>query len=351
MTQRRAKLIRALQVVSVASSVAFLLCLLTPGVAFADDCETDPLNAADCMRTPGPRRTMTTTIGVTATASTVATNVLSSEEGPESTEEEEEEEEKEEEPAEEDPCAGERAKFELEKANLRVLLASRAKMDSFLTFLDNEYENTRQSAYWSGAVDIAMLAGSVFGRAARAGMGWAVQRTLMQNIGVSLATAFGKQVAKGILNDMTAAGITPESIAKMTEGSVQSNLMKKIISDAVLKDQMQTLGQGLDPNGPVYNAVERGVKTNWAGPAANLYGDTMSLLSIGKGMWSGKQRLEMIRAQMSKVRSHLSQLESDIEDTRMEVDLTKHSLGLCESSERYQRYLRRQAVLKLPSMG
>lgn len=350
MTKRRTKLIRALQVLSVASSMAFFLCLLTPGVAFADDCETDPLNAADCMRTPGPRRTMTTTIGVTATGSTVATNVLSGEEGSEE-EEEEKEEEREEEPSEEDPCAGEREKLALGKAKLRALFASQAKLNSFLTFLDNEYENTRQSAYWSGAVDVAMLAGSVFGRAARAGLGWAVERTLMQNFGVSLATAFGSNLAKGILNDLTAAGITPEGLKKMAEGSAQTEVIKQIITDAVTEDQMQTLGRGLDPNGPVYRAVKEGVQSNWAKPAADLFGDTMSLLNLGKGMFSGKKRLEMIRAQMSRVREHLFKVESDIEDARMDVDLAKHSLGLCEGSERYQRYLRRQALLKLPSIG
>ncbi len=350
MTGRRRKLLRALRILSAASSLAFLLCLMLPGVAFADDCETDPLNAADCMRTPGPRRTMTTAIGVTATGSTVATNVLS---GGEGTQEEggEKEERREKEPSEEDPCAGEREELALGKAKLRALFASQAKLNSFLTFLDNEYENTRESAYWSGAVDVAMLAGSVFGRAARAGLGWAVERSLMQNIGVSIATAFGSNLAKGILNDLTAAGITPEGLKKMAEGSAQTEIIKQIITDAVTEDQMATLGRGLDPNGPVFKAVKEGVQTNWAKPAADLFGDTMSLLSLGKGMFSGKRRLEMIRAQMRRVRELLSKLESDIEDARMEVDLAKHSLGLCEGSERYQRYLRRQALLKLPSMG
>jgi hypothetical protein len=293
---------------------------------------------------------MTTTIGVTSTATTVATNVLSGEETAEGGEEEEEAEE-EEEPVEEDPCAGERQEFKLGKAKLRALLASRAKLLSYLTFLDNEYEDTRQSSYWSGAVDVAMLGGSVFGRAARAGLGWAVNRTLMQNIGVSLATAFGSNLAKGILNDLAAAGITPEALQKMTEGSVQTETIKQIITDAVTEDQMQILGRGLDPNGPVYQAVRRGVKTNWATPAADLFGDTLSLLNMGKGMFTGAKRLEAIRAQMSKVRRHLTDLELEIEDVRMQVDLAKHSLGLCENSERYQRYLRRQAFLKLPSMG
>ena len=52
------------------------LSLLLPASAYADDCLTDPLNAADCMRTPGFRPVISVIISVGGTLATILVNLL-----------------------------------------------------------------------------------------------------------------------------------------------------------------------------------------------------------------------------------------------------------------------------------
>jgi hypothetical protein len=324
--------------------------------AFADDCLRDPLNAADCVRTPGARQVITTGIGVAGTAGVVIQNVINGE----TTETEEgEEEEEEEKPAKvkekdvpgEDPCSGDRQRFNIARGNLRSLLASREQVQNYLTMLDTQYENARQSSYWNGAVNVGMLGGSVFGRAIRGAIGWTVARSLAQNVAVSMTTALGSGVASQVLQTLAGAGIKPEDLVTGTLDAGRNEFIKDAIQDAVMRDQMRILGRGLDPNGPVYQAVQRGVKTNWAGPAADLFGDTMSVLNTGAGIIDGVQKLEGIRGLMSKVRARLSSIDLDLMDARSEIELSQHSLDLCLNSESYAKYLRRLAFSRLPSQG
>jgi len=53
-----------------------LFMLLIPMGVYADDCISDPLNAADCMRTPGFRQGITIGLGVTATTGVILTNII-----------------------------------------------------------------------------------------------------------------------------------------------------------------------------------------------------------------------------------------------------------------------------------
>ncbi len=320
-------------------------------IVFADDCKRDLLNAADCLRTPGTRQVITTGIGIAGTGGVVIQNVLNG--GKTETEETEEkpEKEKEEDFPGEDPCSGERGDFNIARANLRGLLASREQIQNYLTMLDTQYENARQSSFWNGAVNVAMLGGSVFGRAARGAIGWTVGRSLAQSVTVSIATALGSTVAKQVLQTLAGAGINPEDLVTGPLDSARNEVIKDAIQDALIRDQMRILGRGLDPNGPVYQAVRSGVKTNWAIPAADLFGDTLSVLSTGVGILDGAKKLEGIRGLMSKVRSRLSGIDLQLMDVRADIELSQHSLDLCMNGESYARYLRRVAFSRLPSQG
>ncbi len=320
-------------------------------IVFADDCERDPLNAADCLRTPGTRQVITTGIGIAGTGGVVIQNVLNGGKTETGETEEKPEKEKEEDFPGEDPCSGERGEFNIARANLRSLLASREQVQNFLTMLNTQYENTRQSSYWNGAVNVAMLGGSVFGRAARGLLGWTVARSLAQNVAVSMATALGSTVAKQVLQTLAGQGINPEDLVTGSMDSGRDAIIKEAIKDAVIRDQMKILGRGLDPNGPVFKAVMNGVDTNWATPAADLFGDTLSVLSTGVGIMDGAKKLEGIRGLISRVSSRLSSIDLDLMDARSEIELSQHSLDLCKNGESYARYLRRVAFSRLPSQG
>jgi hypothetical protein len=196
-----------------------------------------------------------------------------------------------------------------------------------------------------------MLGGSVFGRAARGVLGWTVARSLAQNVAVSMATALGSTVAKQVLQTLAGQGINPEDLVKGPLESGQNDIVKNAIREAVIQQQMNILGKGLDPNGPVYKAVMNGVDSNWAGPAADLFGDTLSVLSTGVGIFDGAKKLEGIRGLLSRVRSRLSSIDLDLMDARSEIELSQHSLDLCKNGESYARYLRRVAFSRLPSQG
>lgn len=317
--------------------------------AFAHDCSSDLLNAADCLRTPGPRQVITTGIGLAGAAGVAIQNALNG--GKEGEKEQEKEPEKEGDFPGEDPCTSDRDQVSISRANLRALFASRESIQSYLTMLETQYEDTRESAYWSGAVNVAFLGASVWGRAIRGAIGVAVARTLAQNIAVSLGTMLGQKVATNVLNTLSGVGITPEDLVNPALDSSRNELIKDTIKQAVLQDRMGVLGQGLDPNGPVYQAVRRGVDTNLAGPMADLFGDTMSVLSTGKGIIDGAQRLEGIRGLISRVSSRLSDIDFQIMDARDALELAQHSLDLCMKGESYARYLRRLAFSRLPSQG
>ena len=333
-------------------SIAIMIPTMT---AFADDCLSDPLNAADCVRTPGARQVMTTGIGIAGTAGVVIQNVINggkteTEEGEEE-EEPEKEKEKEEDFPGEDPCGGERGEFNIARGNLRSLLASREQVQNCITMLETQYENSRQSSYWNGAVNVAMLGGSVFGRAARSAIGWTVARSLAKNVAVSMATALGSTVAKQVLQTLAGQGINPEDLVKGPLESGQNEIVKNAIKEAVIQQQMNILGKGLNPNGPVYKAVLNGVDSNWASPAADLFGDTLSVLSTGVGIFDGAKKLEGIRGLLSRARSRLSSIDIKLMDARSEIELSQHSLDLCLNGESYAKYLRRVAFSRLPSQG
>jgi len=74
--RKAAGLLNFLRFLSLALYIAVMMALLMPGTVYADDCTTDPLNAADCMRTPGFRQGITVGLGVTATAGVVVTNLV-----------------------------------------------------------------------------------------------------------------------------------------------------------------------------------------------------------------------------------------------------------------------------------
>ena len=320
-------------------------------IVFADDCERDPLNAADCLRTPGTRQVITTGIGIAGTGGVVIQNVLNGGKTETGETEEKPEKEKEEDFPGEDPCSGERGEFNMARGNLRSLLASREQVQNYLTMLDTQYENARQSSYWNGAVNVGMLGGSVFGRAARGAIGWTVGRSLAQSVTVSIATALGSTVAKQVLQTLAGAGINPEDLVTGPIDAARNEVIKDAIKDAVMRDQMRILGRGLDPNGPVYRAVSSSVKNNWAIPAADLFGDTLSVLSTGVGIFDGAKKLEGIRGLLSRARSRLSSIDIKLMDARSEIELSQHSLDLCKNGESYARYLRRVAFSRLPSQG
>ena len=64
-----------LWVLLIGQIVVFTMALTSP--VYADDCTTDPLNAADCMRTPGFRQGISVIMSVGAAATTVAVSLLS----------------------------------------------------------------------------------------------------------------------------------------------------------------------------------------------------------------------------------------------------------------------------------
>jgi len=75
MNPRNQRLRLFLWILLIGQIVGLTLSLTSP--VYADDCTTDPLNAADCMRTPGFRQGISVIMSVGAAATTVAVSLLS----------------------------------------------------------------------------------------------------------------------------------------------------------------------------------------------------------------------------------------------------------------------------------
>lgn len=70
------KSLLTIRLVLIINLVVILVILMLPTEVFADDCLTDPLNAADCMRTGGYRQSMTMIFSTLPTLSVVIPNLI-----------------------------------------------------------------------------------------------------------------------------------------------------------------------------------------------------------------------------------------------------------------------------------
>lgn len=340
--------------------------LLFPTHVYADDCLSDPLNAADCMRTGGVRQGVSVVISVAGTLATILVTVLGGAAATAQTttkEEKPEEDTKDDQGKREDPCQSLQDTFQLAKMKQEMLLQAYITWTNTIKALDELYWNTSKAGYWSGVVDVGFLAGSVFGRPLGGLWELGGKKILGDTLKQKLIEAAIKNVIKNSLKDVNTI-LDPAELASKLSQDVGKKYLQELITKEITSSIMQDyLSQGLRAGGfdgatvkfldriAGYDKITKIVKDSYAAPVADFLGDTLSLFNAGMDALATKEKLEIIRQRLNAARDMKFQAEQALEDANYEVERVRDAYNSCTQGDSYQRYLRYLEFLKLPRQG
>jgi hypothetical protein len=232
---------------------------------------------------------------------------------------------------EKDPCLEDLERVSRASANARLLQGARQNLQSMLNLLETQYENTREAAYLSGAIDLGFIGGSIWTKPLSGLLGReAVKQALKQKLAEAALKALGKEASKAFMRTMTEQGWTWDKFVDKPLGGALKKQVQESLKDAITAEQMGRFARmGIDPKGPVGRAVQEGIKTELAGPLSDAFGNFLSLASMAEGAISGAEKLEAIRAQMRAVREKLFDIETRFEDALTEMELARSALEHC----------------------
>lgn len=239
------------------------------------------------------------------------------------------------------PCADQEDRMTAASAEAKVIQASLQNLRGMLNSLDEMYENSRSSSFWSGAIDVAMLGGSVWAKPAQAALGITVKQTLQQKVIESMLKGFGKEIAKDVVRISDDQDIKLEDLLKKPGESGAKKALLDALKESITSRKMQELlNNGLRAGdfrgatfdimrGPTYEKIRKSITDRLAAPITDAIGNMLDLYKLSDGVISGRKKLEAIRELMSKVRGETSDLESQMEDAMSEMDLARAALNHC----------------------
>ncbi len=297
--------------------------LATTGIALADNCS----GPADTRRCNAAVNTAAGGAAIAAGAGAAATAVRNGKNGNGG--------------GKRPPCADQEDRMTAASAEAKVIQASLQNLRGMLTSLDEMYENSRSSSFWSGAIDVAMLGGSVWAKPAQAALGITVKQTLQQKVIESMLKGFGKEIAKDVVRISDDQDIKLEDLLKKPGESGAKKALLDALKESITSRKMQELlNNGLRAGdfrgatfdimrGPTYEKIRKSITDRLAAPITDAIGNMLDLYKLSDGVISGRKKLEAIRELMSKVRGETSDLESQMEDAMSEMDLARAALNHC----------------------
>jgi hypothetical protein len=239
------------------------------------------------------------------------------------------------------PCASEEARMRQASANARVANSALQSMRSVMITLEEQYENTRESSYWTGAIDTAMLAGSVLSKPVQSVLGIKVRQALSAKVVEAMVKGFGKELAKDLVRAAEDQNINLEDLMKKPMESGMKKVLLEQLKENITSRKMQELlkagvragdfrGATFDIiRGKAYEEMRKSIADRLAGPIADSVGNMLDIYKIADGVFSGRAKLEAIRASLSQTRGHIFRLESELEDALSELDLARSALNHC----------------------
>jgi hypothetical protein len=239
------------------------------------------------------------------------------------------------------PCAAEEARMGQASANARIANSALQSMRSVMNTLEEQYENTRESSYWTGAIDTAMLGGSVLSKPVQSVLGMKVKQALSAKVVEAMVKGFGKELAKDLVRAAEDQNIKLEDLLKKPMESGTKKVLLEQLKENITSRKMQELlkagvragdfrGATFDiTRAKAYEEMRKSIADRLAGPIADSVGNMLDIYKIADGVFSGKAKLEAIRASMSQTRDHIFRLESELEDALSELDLARSALNHC----------------------
>ena len=230
-----------------------------------------------------------------------------------------------------DPCATERDALLVASVKARMAWSKLQSVRSAIEELNREWENRRQEAYWSGTLDVAMMAGSVLTRPIAAAFG--KEALLKQIVPAAIIESTFKGIAKESLKQFNKychdRSLDPSGvIADIAEKGWDSG--SRVLVDFAMREiAMQMMD---DVSGEKMSPAFRDLLTEeFFKPAAQFAGFMVSLQSALDSAWTAHGKLEDLRLAIKGLRD-LETLDARKWEQRMsDLDVARSSVNHCQT--------------------
>jgi hypothetical protein len=239
------------------------------------------------------------------------------------------------------PCQAELDSLVTARALARALLPALQQLRDYHAYLDNLYEATRLRGYMSATIDLAFLRQTMMGAPLEGGV--------INKIVFAALKGILKEELKEVVGIVHADGQSFDigAILSKSGSEAEKKALLETLKEALTRQSLNfarralyidgvsnALPPGLDPQGPVARAVERGLRTQWAerlaSNATKFVEVAVSFYNMGSGISASTAMLAEIRHLMAQVRAQTTELENYLEDDAMQaLDLALSGLRSC----------------------
>jgi hypothetical protein len=260
-------------------------------------------------------------------------------------------------PARKDPCGTERDALVVASLKARLAFSGVQSLRSAIEQLNQEWENRRQAAFWSGTLDVALMAGSVLTKPLASAFGREIAK---QSISAALLEAGLKGMVKQglkqyinycsdqnlgapgeVLTEVATKGgkdLVKKGFEKFTEKMLTDMLLEKTLAgemgglESVLAGSVSRFPGGVDGTmmgGTALPPAREFIRREFAGPTAALLGVMISLQSAMDGAWTAHRKLESLRLAVSVLRDNEIVADERWRQAMEDLDRTRSSFNYC----------------------
>lgn len=229
-----------------------------------------------------------------------------------------------------DPCESEGDALSVASLKARLAWSKLQTGRQAIESLNEQWENSRQAAYWSGTLDVALMAGSVLAKPLSLALGQTV-------VSQSLKVAVVEGAVKGMIvsgmkkfNDyLHGRSLDPaEVLAAIAEkGEAGAG---KALNDYAMKEIGGELLESIatEKMAPEFKGL---LMREFVEPAAKFAGLMMSLESALKSAWTDHGRLENLRLAIKILRDREIVDSRQWEGAMGDLDVARSSFNHCQS--------------------
>jgi hypothetical protein len=229
------------------------------------------------------------------------------------------------------PCAAEKDAWREASVKAQFAFYHLQTVRAMIEDLNREWESRRQAAYWSGTLDVALLAGSVLTKPLAGALGAEIVKQPLQTAIIEAGfKGIVKESLKKFAGYCSEKNLNPSEVladvfdkgatnaAKKALEEFGANVITEMMMSKILAGEMggldglQVAAAGVDSTmrGGVTPEMSKFLRNEFAAPAAKLAGVLVSLGSAIDGAWTAHGKLENLRIAVKGLR------DQEIERTR-----------------------------------
>jgi hypothetical protein len=255
-------------------------------------------------------------------------------------------------PPSKDPCGSDREALMAASLRARLIWANLQTLRAAISELDRAWESGREAAYWSGTLDVALMAGSVLAKPVATAFGaeilkqplkTAVMEAALKGMIVESLKQFNAychdkdvQPAEVLaaVADKGGSGVANKVLNEFAVGVLEKMLMDRIAAgDMGGLEALQIAAGTVDGTmrGGTAPAMTKFLRDNYAAPAAQFMGLMLSLKSAIDGAWTAHGKLENLRLAIKELRDREIEGSRKWEAAMAEMDRTRSSYDYCRT--------------------